>query len=172
MNIKDIAEILEILPRSIQIMNSVKLLTEEQVEKCKYPELVKFLRENYVESCLTDDVVNTQVEVISFLDKGAFQFTTNSSCIPLFQPIHLYIPYYYRLRDNHPLLPFKSQQEYTPSSLEAKVIDFSISSKQGIARLLSLPLILKDSSNLLYEYSTEDVGHSITPFIKDAYLIR
>jgi hypothetical protein len=172
MNLKDIAEVLETLPRLIQVMNTTQVLSDSDINRCKHASILRYLKANYSRTCLNLDVLNSQLEVIALLDRGCIKFYSITD-ISINSPVKVCIPTYYRVRDNRPLVPFKSDREYTPTNLDAKVIDFSIDTKEGICRISPLPLILKDSSdNVSYEYSTNDLGVLLLPDIKDIYLLQ
>lgn len=176
MNIRDIAGYLEVLPRFRQVINTVKVMSDEDIKRSKYSSLLMMLKEEDIgDDCIKGGVLDTEL-IYKGVVEGYIDFDVSNGTmnIGVNNKVRVDIVSYRRIRDGVILTPYKSDIEYTPTCLDGYIIKLKDRVKGGYIKLEYSALILKDGirSSVIYEYSTEDIGLTLNPNIKDIYLMR
>lgn len=179
MNNVELARILEFMPRTLQLMVSLKS------SEVKDPDLSSLL--DIDKASGIDITKNAQCNLppLSSLESGVSLSTFESGAVyySLLCPyigvgpkdtLHVVAPSYMRLRDFAMLVPWQTETHYTPTVLRYAVSYYDREANIGRAVIsIQRPLILTGEDNsTLYEYRPQDVGVKVLPTVEEAYLVR
>jgi hypothetical protein len=188
-NNKDTINLIENLPRLIQTINTLKQFPDELLKDKLSLEEIDAIRsidlnnKRQDDKCLpipSLDVFESEVQAIE-ISKGILVFALYSKQLMNRHPsisigdiIQIKVRTYIDLRNGKTLIPFQSNRQYTPKTINFSITNYDWESNLGTARGIGpvAKLLLVDEANVIHEHSLSNIGDRIGVNIEEIYLMK
>ncbi len=180
---KKTAKFIELAPRMMQLINSVKLVPPTDFERSADIQRISSLEIPYtLDPCYRVPRLTIAESMVTVLE------VKNNKIVFTFPNLELLtreIRFYPKVGDmiqlhvagfkdkSEFLTPYQTNFQYTPSIYNFIITEFDLESNKGIAvsSNTSSSIILEDSSGILLEYSPQSIGIQLSPVILESYLL-
>ena len=164
----DLQDIIDYLPRIIQTVEPTKRNEVLNITPSNCGQVFSLSAEE-----ATIDVIEIGNNYIKFKLSNKELIKFNNNPLPdLGNFINLYSEYYTDRITNKVLTPYKLSSQFTSNVLEYRISNKLNDVYTAIINDPTIDLILEDTINgSLYQYTTNDVGSRLIPYILDSYLL-
>lgn len=182
---KDTLEVIESIPRLVQTINTLKSLPNEILNQKLTTNEIDLLRKINIkqDKCSPipkTNVFESEIQAIEIVDGILIfalymeQLMNRYPSISIGDIIQIKVREYIDLRNNKTLTSFKSNRQYTPSTINFSITDFNWESNLGKARVTGpvAKLLLIDEANIIHEHSIGNIGSRIGINIHEVYILK
>lgn len=191
----DSVEFLDILPRLLQLHNTVKSTPDYILDNDKNASLLKVFKRlslpsdkykgcgglpklTLEESKVVITSLYPEDNLINFLLPSTINKNTRNTKASELpgrgDTIRAVINFYTLRRDNTILKPHRSNIQYCSSNLDFYITDLDINRGEGIAIVSPYQknLLLEDNNGITYEILIKEVLGKLKPYFKESYLVK
>lgn len=164
----DLQDIIDYLPRIIQTVDPIDRKEVLNITPSNCGQVFSLTAEE-----ATIDITEIGITYIKFKLSNKDLIKFNNNPLPnIGNYVNLYSEYYTDRITNTVLAPYKLSSQFTSNVLEYRISNKLNDVYTAVINDPSIDLVLEDTiSGSLYQYTTNDVGNRLIPYVLDSYIL-
>jgi hypothetical protein len=164
----DLQDIIDYLPRIIQTVDPVKRKEVLNITPSNCGQVFSLTAEE-----ATIDITEIGITYIKFKLSNKNLIKFNNNPLPnIGNYVNIYSEYYTDRITNKVLAPYKLSSQFTSNVLEYRISNKLNDVYTAVINDPSIDLVLEDTiSGSLYQYTTNDIGNRLIPYVLDSYIL-